>query len=312
MKHSVLIVDDSGFNVKILKNQLEEYYEVISTTDPMDAVRAAVEKKPSIILLDVMMPGMDGYQLCKILKDGKETANIPVVFLTSKGRVQDKVTGLEAGGDDYITKPYELRELLARLNVHIRLREAQDQLKQLLEEKNLLIEQLENLSLHDGLTNVHNRRYLEEYLEGAFEECKRYGLALTVIITDIDHFKSVNDTYGHQIGDEVLKKFTKRLEDNIRGADMLARYGGEEFVVVLKNTDIDGAVVLAEKLRMIIKEKPFEIEGHRISLTVSFGIAGMKAGNYSDAAQLIRDADMYLYKAKNEGRNRVEYEGRKE
>ncbi|NLX85893.1 MAG: diguanylate cyclase [Clostridiales bacterium] len=307
MRHSILVVDDSGFNIKVLEKELEEHYEVLSATDPMEALRIAFEKKPSLILLDVMMPKMNGYELCKVLKGSKKTSNIPVVFLTSKGEVEDKVTGLQMGGDDYITKPYEVSELLARIRVHIRLKETQDQLKQLLEEKTRLIEQLENLSLHDGLTGVYNRRFLEEYLERSVEECKRYELALSVIMVDIDHFKDVNDTYGHQVGDAVLKKFAKRLGENIRRTDMLARYGGEEFTIVLRNTDVEGAVVLAEKLRTAVQEKPFEVDGHSISLMISLGVAGMKPGDYMDAAQLLREADILLYRAKDAGRNRVEY-----
>jgi len=308
MKRSVLVVDDSAFNIKILENQLKEYFEVVSTTDPMEALRIAFEESPSIVLLDVMMPKMDGYKFCRVLKDSKKTENIPVIFLTSRDSVEDKVAGLKTGGDDYITKPYEVSELLARINVHIRLREAQDQLKGLLKEKNKLIEQLENLSVNDGLTGVYNRRYLEEYLENSFEECKRYGSTLSVMIMDIDYFKKVNDTYGHQIGDKVLESFAGRLVKNVRRADMLARYGGEEFVIVSKNTNIKGAIMLAEKLRKAVQKKPFEIGMYRINLTVSFGVVEMRQGNYNDAAQLIRDADMLLYRAKDNGRNRVEFE----
>ena len=308
MRHSVLIIDDSGFNIRVLEKQLREYYDVISATDPMEALRLAYEEKPSLILLDVVMPKMSGYELCKVLRDSKKTSNIPVVFVTSKGDVEDKVIGLQTGGDDYITKPYEVSELLARISVHIRLKETQDQLKQLLDEKNQLIKQFENLSLHDGLTGIYNRRYLEEYLERAFEECKRYGMALSVTMMDIDHFKKVNDTYGHQMGDKVLEKFARRIEGKVRRADMLARYGGEEFAVVSKNTDIDGAVVLADKLRIAVQEKPFEVDGRNISLTVSFGVAGMQPGTETDATQLLRDADIMLYKAKGAGRNRVEFE----
>ncbi len=308
MKHLVLIVDDSEFNVKVLKEQLHSHYDVMSATKPMEAMWLAFERSPDIILLDVMMPKMSGYELCRVLKDSKKTSNIPIIFLTSKGDVEDKVMGLKSGGDDYITKPYEINELLARINVHIRLKETQDQLKQLLVEKNQLIEQLENLSLHDGLTGIYNRRYLEEYLEKSVEECKRYKLALSVVMMDIDHFKRVNDTYGHQIGDRVLQKFAKRIEKNIRKADVLARYGGEEFTVVSKNTEIEGAVTIADKLRAAIQEKPFKIGRHNINLTASLGVAAIGVGAYMDAAQLLRNADIMLYKAKAAGRNRVEFQ----
>ncbi len=307
MRHLILVVDDSEFNIKVLKEQLHRHYDIISAVEPMEAMRLAFERSPDLILLDVMMPKMSGYELCKILKDSKKTCNIPVVFLTSKGEVKDKVMGLRTGGDDYITKPYEVNELLARIGVQIRLKETQDQLKQLLTEKNQLIEQLESLSLHDGLTGIYNRRYLEEYLEKSVEECKRYKFALSVLMMDIDHFKRVNDTYGHQIGDRVLKKFAKRIGENIRKADMLARYGGEEFTVVSKNTGIKGAVIIADKLRIAVQEKPFKIDGHSIDLTISLGIAAIEAGEYMDAAQLLRNADMMLYKAKGAGRNRIEF-----
>lgn len=307
VKHSILILDDSKFNLELLKRRLGKLYNIIAATDPKEGIEIALEKKPSLILLDVMMPGISGHDICRILKSNDETKTIPIVFLTAKGDVEDKVAGLEAGGDDYVTKPYNVSELIARINVHIRLKETQDQLKQLLEDKDRLIEQLEKLSLHDGLTDVYNRKYLEDYLEKSFEECRRYGMALSVIITDIDHFKRVNDTYGHQVGDEVLKKFVKRINDNIRKADVLARYGGEEFVIVMKNTEVEGAITLAEKLREIIQNCPFEVDGYKIELTASFGIACMNNNNYANSTQLIRDADMCLYKAKNSGRNRVEY-----
>ncbi|MDI6706904.1 MAG: diguanylate cyclase [Bacillota bacterium] len=307
MKHSILILDDSNFNLEILKRQLGSIFNVITATDANQGIKIAVEKKPSLILLDVMMPKINGYEVCKIIKSYDDTKNIPVVFLTSRSEIEDKVEGLEVGGDDYITKPYNVSELIARINVHIRLKEAQDKFRQLLEEKNQLIEQLEKLSLHDGLTGVYNRKYLESYLEKSFEGCGRYGLDLSVIITDIDYYKRVNDTYGHQVGDEVLKRFVDRISANIRKADVLARYGGEEFVIISKNTGIEGAAALAEKLREAIQEKPFQVEEYSINLTASFGIAALSRGNYTSPAQLIRDADMCLYRAKNSGRNRVEY-----
>lgn len=307
MKHSILILDDSNFNLEILKRQLGGIFNVITATDADQGIRIAAEKKPSLILLDVMMPKINGYDVCRIIKGCDDTKNIPVLFLTSRSETEDKVEGLEVGGDDYITKPYNVSELIARINVHIRLKEAQDTLKQLLEEKNRLIEQLEMLSLHDGLTGVYNRKYLESYLEKSFDGCERYGLDLSVIITDIDHYKRVNDTYGHQVGDEVLKRFVNRLSANIRKADVLARYGGEEFVIISKNTGIEGAAALAEKLREAIQEKPFQVEEYSINLTASFGIAALRCSNYTSPTQIIRDADMCLYRAKNLGRNRVEY-----
>jgi len=307
MKNSILIVDDSLFNIAFLRKQLGEHYKIISTVQPEKVLEIAIEEEPSLILMDVVMPEVSGYEVCKRLKSNPDTSNIPVIFLTAKGEVEDKVTGLDIGGDDYITKPYDEGELLARIKVHIRLKEAQDQLKKLLEEKNELIEQLKYFSLRDGLTQIYNRKYLEDYLKNSFEESNRYNTLLSVIMMDIDYFKKINDTYGHQTGDEVLIEFTRRIQEKIRKADVLARYGGEEFIVVSKATDYKGAVTLAQKLRKAIKDEPFLIYGQTINVTASFGVSSFDNGDYCNPEQLIKDADILLYKAKNIGGDRVQY-----
>lgn len=313
MKHSILIVDDSPFNLRLLKAQLGKHFTVMFASEPDKALEIAFKEKPTLILMDVVMPGMSGYELCRILKSREDTKNIPVVFLTARGGIEDKIIGLEdVGGDDYITKPYNVNELIARINVHIRLKEARDQLKRLLEEKNQLIKQLEEMSFRDGLTGVYNRKYLEEYLDSSIRESMRYGSPVSVIITDLDHFKQVNDRYGHQVGDQVLRKFTERILNGIRRADILARYGGEEFVIVCKYTGLKGAVMLAEKLRKNVEDQPFRIGDIIIKIASSFGVASTEGKTCISAAQLIGEADQFLYQAKKMGRNAVMFRGSQE
>ena len=194
----------------------------------------ALQEQPDLILLDVILPGMDGYQICEQLKKTDESKDIPVIMLTSKAEPADKIKGLVLGAVDYVTKPFDAGELIARVNTHLRIKE----LYEALQEKN---RQLQELANRDGLTNLFNHRFFHEQLSREMDRVRRYGGTVTCVITDIDFFKKVNDTYGHQTGDSILKEVALILQKGIRESDLAARYGGEEFALILVQTESQAA-----------------------------------------------------------------------
>jgi len=450
MTARILIVDDLEPNVRLLEAKLTaEYFDVLSAFNGRDALELAREQRPDVILLDVMMPGMDGYEVCRRLKDDSETCHIPVVMVTALDQQSDRVTGLEAGADDYLPKPVEDVALIARVKSLARLKVTTDELRlreltgqefgvvgasameeadnpaQILVvedqphhvkkfqdtlsqkhyvavepdfnealmlarggEFDLIVVSL-SLSEHDGLrlcsqirsleqtrntpilvvvrqddtgrlvrafelgvndylirpldrnellarvatqvrrkryddrlranfqmrlemavtdqlTGLYNRRYLGSHLKAMFDRAKQARKPLSLLVLDIDHFKSINDTHGHDVGDEVLREFARRMTDNIRSIDLACRYGGEEFVVVMPDTDQDFAAMVAERLRKAVSEEPVEVYGGEKALpvTVSIGLAVTGEGVAGPQA-LIKNADDALYRAKEGGRNQV-------
>ena len=458
MSARILVVDDILPNVKLLEAKLKnEYYEVFTATNGEDALRIAEEQRPDLLLLDVMMPGMDGYEVCRRLKENKDLAHIPVVMVTALTDSEDKVRGLEVGADDFLSKPINDVALMARVRSLVRLKMTMDEWRVresaasqlgigdegatvmneqdkggrvlLIEdqefESNKIRETLEadhelvrtvtsgpqgidllgqlvfdviilslnlgaedglrllsyfkssektrhlpviligrdedmqkishglefgahdyiirpvdrnelqarvrtqlrkkrfqerlrssyeislSMALTDGLTGLYNRRYLEVHLEKLIKKNKEDNKALAVILMDIDHFKSVNDTYGHGVGDEVLKVFAERLKSKLRSIDTVARYGGEEFVVILPDVSVERAYRVAERLRMSIANDPFKCSapGGLLKVTSSFGgaIIGSEEENVLKA---LERADKCLYEAKEGGRNCVYFEGK--
>ena len=255
------------------------------------------KNKPDLILLDIMMPDMDGYEVCKRLKEDSKTREIPVIFISAMSEVKDIVKGFKLGGVDYIVKPFREEEVLARVR-------SQLSIKKLFLEKNELIEKLDSLSRIDPLTGISNRRDMMEKLENEQSRFERYGKSFSVIMCDIDHFKKVNDQYGHDFGDYVLKEVAMLLKEQIRELDKLSRWGGEEFFIVLPETNLVGAVNVAEKMRESIESYSFEFGGETLKVSMSFGVschanAGVKLDD------LLKEADQFLYRAKNQGRNTV-------
>lgn len=293
-RQKILVVDDLRVNAMMLKKLLEPEWEVqIALSGPEALETAAKESAPDLILLDFRMPDMDGHEVCRRLKQNPETRDIPVIFITAIEDWNNEAQGLELGAVDYITKPVRAPIVRARIRNHIALRNA-------LAELALKNEELERLASHDKLTGLYNRRKLDEMLAQEVLRAERYGRPLSLILIDIDHFKKVNDTYGHPVGDAVLAESASRLTRTLRTSDIAGRWGGEEFLVICPETAGDTAVVLAERLRSAYCERTFETAG---ALSASFGVASHRHGLSTE--EVLRHADQALYRAKRAGRNRV-------
>lgn len=300
---SILIAEDDSVTRMLLgKTLTKEGHEVVSVENGKKAFDLFKERFFPIVLTDWMMPEMDGLELCQAIRKEDNPGYVFIVLLTAKDSQDDILSGLEAGADDYLTKPFNRAELIARLNTGQRFLKQERALKQANEE-------IKVLSVTDPLTGCSNRGCLNKRLPQEIQRAVRYNRSLSIIMCDIDHFKKVNDTYGHQAGDLVLKEFSRRIKDSIRdNVDQLARYGGEEFLVTLPETDLDGALNVAERLRRIISERKMDIETEKIKITSSFGVASFDPNNRDGQISfdtLIKDADKHLYQAKNEGRNQV-------
>lgn len=286
-KAVILIVDDVPTNVQALALLLKEEYAVKVATSGARAVELAGQDPiPDLILLDVQMPEMNGYDVLKLLKENSDTTQIPIIFITGKDTVEDEEYGLELGAMDYITKPIRPSIVKARVKTHITLKQQYDQLV--------------GMATHDQLTGLYNRHYLSDALDKKVSQAKRHHEALSVIIIDIDHFKNVNDTFGHLTGDIVLKAVANIVYDSARKEDVAARFGGEEFIVVLDNCTAQDALVKAESLRSAIQA----LHPQDIAVTASFGVAQLDE-NTQRYEDLLKNSDTALYIAKEEGRNRV-------
>lgn len=295
----ILVVDDHEDNIELLRARLEARgYVVDSAKDGLDALEAVERCTPDLILLDIMMPRLDGLGVVRALKESGKLEFISVIMQTALDTTEHKVEGLNLGADDYITKPINFAELEARVNAQLRIKGLQRKLA----EANA---KLEEMSLTDGLTGVANRRSLENSLREMWEHSLRLHEPLSLVMCDIDKFKGVNDNYGHQAGDAVLKEFARLLKDEAREIDRVGRYGGEEFVLLLPGTVLDAAVTFAERLREKVESHTFSYEGGTLTLTMSCGVAATPHPRVQDQEGLLRAADDALYVAKETGRNRV-------
>jgi diguanylate cyclase (GGDEF)-like protein len=293
---AILVAEDSKVVRAVLRRNLEDHgYAVLEADDGDSALRACRSTPPDAVLLDIEMPGLDGHQVLATMKADPELADIPVVFLTGRTNTADIVEGLRLGAHDYLKKPFETSELLARVSAAVRV-------KTLLDELKAGNAELDRVSRHDALTGLANRREIDERLEGAMALVRRNEQQLTVLILDIDHFKRVNDTFGHAAGDVVLREFSNRLQGVLRTEDVAGRWGGEEFLIILPFTDLDGGATLGERMREVIASKPFALDSADLAVTVSIGCA---AADGYDCAAVVRNADASLYRAKKLGRNQV-------
>ncbi|HEX5708727.1 MAG TPA: diguanylate cyclase [Pyrinomonadaceae bacterium] len=301
----ILVADDEPVNLALIKRRLEwEDYKIHTAEDGREAVERARALQPDLIILDVMMPILDGLQACRLLKDDASTRDIPVIFLSALDDMETKVNGLAAGGNDYISKPFRAEELIARVRVAIRLKRERDDLRDSADEARRRAEAASEMSMSDALTGLLNRYGLQRSLQHEQAEARRYGRALSCLMIDIDHFKHVNDTYGHAAGDAALMQVAKVLTDAVRASDVVCRYGGEEFLVLAPETNLDGALWLGEKIRLAASARLYG-DGERVfPLTLSLGAAQMLGGE--SAHDMIARADVALYHAKESGRDRVE------
>ncbi|TYO96365.1 response regulator receiver modulated diguanylate cyclase [Geothermobacter ehrlichii] len=301
MPSSILIIDDSPQArqqvIEILqpKSLFNFFYEA---GDGIEGFKTALNRKVDIVLCDLEMPGMDGFKFLQMMNSREELADIPVIMVTGREDTETKVRGLEQGASDYVTKPYDPAELIARVKVQIKIKSLQDKLKR---SNQMLLE----LSLTDPLTGLNNRRYMMEVLDREFERSQRSGASLCLVMIDIDHFKRVNDTYGHQKGDVVLRGLADLLRKHLRQYDTAARFGGEEFALILPETDLGEAALVAERLRRATEKLTFtQIPGLQVSASLGVACYPMQGIDVPD--DLIREADYALYNAKRLGRNRVE------
>jgi len=292
----VLIADDSLVVRAVVRAGLEgEGYQCVEAENGLDALERCRLDPPDVILLDIEMPGLDGHQVLIELKRDEYLRDIPVVFLTGRTGMNDVLTGLRAGAHDYLKKPFEPAELLARVGAATHVKKLQDQLR----DRN---DELERLSHTDVLTGLGNRLHVEEQLSQRCNTARRYREPLSVALFDIDHFKQVNDTYGHPAGDLVLREFARRLRHELRTDDIACRWGGEEFLIILPRTGLDEAKIVAERIRASIAVTPIPAGDLEIAVTVSGGCA---AGQGSSPDDLVKVADIRLYEAKAAGRNRI-------
>jgi diguanylate cyclase (GGDEF)-like protein len=305
-RKKILVVDDHEDNIELLRARLEARgYEVFGANDGQAALEQVDKVCPDLILLDVMMPKMDGMEVVRRLKANANLPFIPVIMQTALDSTENKVEGLDAGADDYITKPINFAELEARVNSLLRIKSLQSALAAREKELSELNMRLRQISLTDGLTQVENRRSLEERLHDMWQHSLRLHEPIAIVMCDIDKFKSVNDTYGHQAGDAVLKEFAQCLKAEAREIDRVGRYGGEEFLLILPGTVLDAAVTFAERLREKVEKHTFKYAGGTLRRTMSCGVAGAPHPRVKDQEALLRAADDALYVAKETGRNRV-------
>ncbi len=289
VKPMVLIVDDEPVNIQVLASTLKDMCEIkVATSGNRCIELAQALPLPDLILLDINMPGMDGYDVIRVLKETAATSNIPVVFVSSNDQDVDAAYGLALGASDYISKPIHPELTIARVKLQLRLKLQSDRLRE--------------LALHDQLTSLYNRHYLQEAGMQMVASAFRRKIPLSVVILDIDYFKRINDLYGHDTGDIVLRHIASILQNMCRNEDIVARYGGEEFVLLLKECNITEAVTKAESIRVAIESSPIK----DINVTASFGV--VTTGDHTEKLEdLIKRADQLLYRAKNEGRNLVQY-----
>lgn len=289
----ILVVDDAMENIRVLHRMLQGEHQVSFALDGGKALEMVKAQAPDLILLDAVMPGMDGYQLCAALKESPETCDIPVIFVTALNSTEDETRALEAGAVDFIHKPLNAAVVRARVRTHLTLKQQGDLLKEML--------------MKDALTGIANRRCFDSILEREWKRCERAGLPLTLILADIDHFKLYNDHYGHLEGDRCLTAVAQAMQDCLRRpSDLLARYGGEEFAILLPQEDIGGARLLAQRVLDSVRNKaiPHQLSPTAPAVTVSLGIRSVVPTRHIPSETLIADADACLYKAKEGGRNR--------
>ncbi len=299
----ILLAEDDPVSRKLLELNLSKAgFNVVSVANGLAAIEKFKEQFFPIIVTDWEMPEMDGPELVRTVRQANAQGYVYIILLTSRDSKADKVSGLESGADDYLTKPFNPLELRARLNTGIRILNLERSLKKANEE-------IRYLSITDPLTECYNRGYLTEHIGQEISRVTRYGRCFSLLICDIDFFKKINDNHGHQAGDEVLKQFVVTLKDSIRQqVDWVVRYGGEEFVVVLPETKCDGLTIMAERLRATIENMTVPIESGFINITASFGGICVDSDTPPEKVNLetiLKRADELLYQCKAAGRNKV-------
>jgi two-component system, cell cycle response regulator len=296
MSQKVLLIDDDLEIHELVAARLQdERIELLDAHGGSEGLRKARELEPDLILLDVDMPSPDGFEVCRRLKADLATAGIPIVFLTGASSSEEKIQGLDLGATDYVTKPFDPAELKARVRASLRTK--------------YLLDLLNKKAQIDGLTGLWNRAYFHERLEQEISLARRQQRPVACILADADHFKSINDRFGHPFGDDALRTIASAIAEACRREDVVCRFGGEEFIILTPQTDLAGAAIHAERVRQVVRGKSLSHRGTAVPLTLSFGVAAVAARDFDSdriEAKLIELADAALYRAKQAGRDRVE------
>ena len=305
-RQKILVVDDSRTQLEWVQQALvREGFDVRTASDGKEAIRKVRTEPPDLVLLDMVLPDMDGLEVLRIVKARSDEHFIPVIILSVKADLDSKVAGLRIGADDFLAKPFAEAELLARCTAMLRIKRLQDELR-------ITQKKLEEQSITDSLTGLRNRRFFDERLHEEFGRAQRYSDPVSLIMLDLDHFKRVNDRYGHQTGDLVLRESAELIRASLRDPDIPARYGGEEFAVILPKTHVQGALAVAERVWRAIGSRVFRhglAEGAapaaEVRITVSIGVAFFPSKDITTAPLLVKYADEALYQAKRSGRNSI-------
>jgi len=297
-KETILIVDDIETNIDILNEILSYRYDIMVALNGWDAIDLAIEKLPDLILLDIMMPNIDGYEVCKTLKCNHKTSHIPIVFTTARTDEDSIEKAYEIGGVDYIYKPYKPKEVQARINMHL-------EMNRLLRDLKKSKKQLARLASKDPLTGLFNRRYFKVYSKNIISHAKKTFKSIGLIMLDIDDFKVINDTYGHSVGDIVLVAISNMLQSLVDKKDILCRYGGEEFVVLLPNKNLEDTKELACSIKEELESLYIPYNDSNISITSSIGLSMVDTNNEDRIESAIDRADDALYYIKENGKNGI-------
>lgn len=288
----ICLIEDDGDERRLLTRRLESWdYSVIAAVDGDEGLRTIQRHRPRIVICDVMLPGLDGLQLCRRIRTDTELDGTYIVLVTAHDQSGRRQVALDAGADDYLSKPYDVRELQARIRCGMRYHH--------------LHERLRHAALTDGLTGLWNHTYFREALAREYARARRYGGCVSLLMLDLDHFKSINDTYGHEVGNQILRATADVLREGLRECDLLARYGGEEFAIICPDTSIVNSTMLAERLRNVIRHRVRSEAHPDLVVCVSVGVAGTEDGRLEGVDMLIEMADKALYHSKRSGRDRV-------
>jgi two-component system cell cycle response regulator len=291
----ILIADDETISRHLLEQTLKRWgHEVVVTRDGVQAWETLQKGDGHLVIADWMMPRLNGLELCRKVREARMDRYVYIILLTARGRKKDVVEGLAAGADDYVVKPFDRDELRVRIHAGERVISLEQRLRE-------VQRKLERLAITDDLTGLLNRRAAMQRLEEEFARVQREGCALSCIILDLDHFKQINDTYGHRVGDEVLRELARRMRSSCRPYDIVARYGGEEFLTVLPGVSPTEAVQVAERIRHSLSSEPVEWQGISVSVKASFGVAEVVGNAAESPESLVIRADRALYRAKGEG-----------
>ena len=301
---TILLVEDDKVQGNAAKNYLETSgYRVIWVEDGKSAIKSVKTQEIDLVVLDLILPDMNGNEVCRWLKLNQDTRGIPIIMLTAQGSTTDKVTSLTAGADDHLTKPYNESELGARIYACLRTKALQDELRDKNRQLEEVLSRVEILAVTDPLTQLYNRRHFETLIENEFATTARYKSPASCLMIDVDFFKQVNDQYGHRVGDTVLKEIAQIIKSCLRKVDTVARWGGEEFVVLLPRTKKEDALIVAEIILKAISAHSFA--GINKQVTVSIGIASMPDPSIDSSEKLVDASDSAMYEAKGSGRNKI-------